>query len=472
MDKFLEFLKDEENLTKPLTLFAGIVGILLTEAALDGFVKELFTAGQKRRLLIYSIPLIVWVVIWFHKRTVYPRVPKDKIGLVIAVTTESIKARIRLRADLVHQIKETIGGSSLNGLVHIILLNNYQSEQVRQILDSQRNNLIALREHGSGLDEKTEAAWQRIQKRMRARGFIFGRIKERLAGESSYILESNALVTLPTLKDELQKGIDKEFGSIWTHRIQIEEKVEFIGFPLSGKLMFIPVAYILGIAALMMRDVFTALKFHEPLMQQTDSLGALPEIAEVRKKLVTILAEEHTILARYYYEIKPDIVKVRAHLTKGLSFDPRSHMGLVFKSNIDFSIDKNPVEALNSITLARASAGQEGTWRYNEGFLLTYLERFDKALTVYRAIGRSSYEGEIEIVKEVINFNKGILEKEPAKIQCLYILGYLQFRKTKNLVEAQHHFETFLTKSGKEAKYKSLQKDAEKYLTQIKSMTK
>src|SRR5687768_5981394 len=100
MDKFFEFIKDEENLTRPLALVIGLVAILLTEASLDNFVKELITTGQKRRTLIYLIPLIAFTLFWFYKRTVYPRVPEGKIGLVIAVTTESIKARNRLRADL------------------------------------------------------------------------------------------------------------------------------------------------------------------------------------------------------------------------------------------------------------------------------------------------------------------------------------------------------------------------------------
>src|SRR5881397_1706131 len=152
-------------------------------------------------------------------------------------------------------------------------------------MQDQRQNLIATRAHGLPVNSKAEKAWNRIKKRTRARGFVFGRITERFVGQSTYILESNALVSTPPVQLEIQKGLDQDFGRIWTHRIDIEEKAEFVGFPLTADLMFIPVAYIMGIAALMSRDVFTGLRFHESLMLQTNRLVGIPEVAEVRKKL-------------------------------------------------------------------------------------------------------------------------------------------------------------------------------------------
>jgi tetratricopeptide (TPR) repeat protein len=430
MEKLLEFLKDEDHFVRPTTLVLGIITIFLTEASLDSFVKEFVTAGHKRRLALYLSIQAIFIGAWLYKRYVFPRVPKGKVGLIIAVTTESEKSRTRLRVDLVGKLKETIGETSLQNLVQIILLNNHQSKRLSKILIAQRQNLVANREHGEPLDKKIGAAWTRAEKRIRGRGFIFGQITERLAGENTiYILESHAFVTMPPVAEDLQRLIDKDFGQIWTHRIHIEEKAEFIGFPLSGDLMFIPVAYIMGIVALMSRDIFTALKFHNTLMGRTEPLQYLPEIAEVRKKLITTLSEENVLAARYY-QTKQDIERLREHLTKALELDPNCHMALVFKSIVDFSIDSNPLQALNTIRRAQKNAGMDGTWRYNEAFLLMHLGQFDNALVLYRAISRYHYENEEITLAEVYKFNEEHLQQHAENFYSHFIIGYLQFKKS------------------------------------------
>lgn len=466
MDKLFEFLKDEDHLVRPITLVAGIIAILLAEASLDNFVKEFVTSGTKRRLALYLFIEAIFIGFWLYKRYVFPSVPTGKIGLVIAVTTETVKSRTRLRVDLVEALKEMIGKTSLGGLVHIILLNNHQSARLSKILQSQMQNLVATRKYGSPANEKVQKAWTRMQKQIRGHGFIFGRITERVAG-TLYILESNAFVTLPPLHLDVQKGIDEDFGRIWTHRIHIEEKAEFIGFPLSADLMFIPVAYIMGIAALISRDVFTALRFHDTLMGQTEKLKAIPEVAEVRKKLIPTLSEENVLAARFYH-VKSDIKKMREHLEKALNLDPVCHMALIFKSIVDFLVDDNPLEALNTIRLAKKHAGTDGTWRYNEAFLLMYLEQFEKALSLYRAIAHYQYDTEEIILEEVYNFNEQYIQKHPDKIQSLFIMGYLKFKKSGNLGEALELLEQFLEKSEGKSKYKSLFREATVCVNQIK----
>src|SRR5437867_1769937 len=109
MDKLLEFLKDEEYFVRPLTLISGIIAILLLEASLDDFVKEFVTQGYWRRLILYVFFEVIFISSWSYRRFSLPRVPKGKIGLVIAVTTETMKSRVRLRTDLVERLRQSIG---------------------------------------------------------------------------------------------------------------------------------------------------------------------------------------------------------------------------------------------------------------------------------------------------------------------------------------------------------------------------
>src|SRR6202521_3994042 len=117
MDKLLDFLKDEDLFVRWLTLLAGIIAILFIESGLDGFVKDLLTQGYWRRVIPYGLFELIFIGVWWFKRYVFPRVPKGKIGLIIAVTTESAKARIRLRVDLAEKLKETIGTTPLHNIV-------------------------------------------------------------------------------------------------------------------------------------------------------------------------------------------------------------------------------------------------------------------------------------------------------------------------------------------------------------------
>lgn len=467
MDKILEYLKDEELFVKPLTLIAGIVTILFIAASLNNFVKEFVTVGVKRRLAIYGFFVIAFIGVWLYKRYVFPRIPEGKRGLVFAVTTETIKSRTRLKIDLIEKLNESIGTSPLKGLVQVVLLNNHQSARLSRILQAQFQNLVASRSYGSPLDPKAEKAWERVQKRIRGAAFIFGKITERMAGESTYILESHAFVTLPTIELEEQKGIDRAFASIWTQRIHIEERAEFLGFTLSADLMFIPVAFIMGIAALTARDVFAALKFFNTVKTQTEQLVGIPEIAEVRRKLVPYLSESNVIASRYYYVVKPDVDKMREHLSTGLAIDPQSYPGLLFKSIVEFTIDHDPEKSLETIRLAKTHAGSDGTWRYNEGFLLLHLERFNDALHLYKAIDRYDYVNEETILDDVIFFNEEIIKKDPGNLQSLFILGYLTFKKSGNLPIAQEYFEEFVKKARNKPKYNSLLKEARKCLKQI-----
>lgn len=213
---------------------------------------------------------------------------------------------------------------------------------------------------------------------------------------------------------------------------------------------------------------FTALKFHETLLGQTAELVEIPQVAELRRKLVPTLAESHVIAGRFYHLVEPNQQKMREHLQKALELDPRSHMALVFKSIVDLTCDHNPQRALEAIQLSHGSAGKNGTWRYNEGFLLMYLERFRDALPIYRAIARQTFEDEELTLDEVITFNLKALENEPSRIQSMFILGFLYYKKKGNLPLALEHFERFIKKARNQPKYNILLKEAGKYLKQIR----
>jgi len=126
----------------------------------------------------------------------------------------------------------------------------------------------------------------------------------------------------------------------------------------------------------------------------------------------------------------------------------QSYGALLLRSIIEFCNENNPEKALNTIYESKKIAKNDGTWRYSEGFLLMYLEKYDKAVKVYKKIIKNSYPSEELTLKEVFIFNEKILKNNPEKIQLYFILGYLKYKKDSNYPEAYDYFEKFLSKAN------------------------
>ena len=84
-----------------------------------------------------------------------------------------------------------------------------------------------------------------------------------------------------------------------------------------------------------------------------------------------------------------NLIEAEKYTEQSLLIGP-NYGAYILKSIIEFLHKSNPEEALKYVYLARDLAKSDGTWRYNEGFLLMYMEKFDEALKVYRKIVNTS----------------------------------------------------------------------------------
>src|SRR4051812_24026801 len=109
MDRFTEYLEDEDKLVKPLTLILGFCLILvILLIPIDAFVKEFITTGTKRRFAIYLVLLGAWVTYWRYKKYTYPKNESNKLGIIIILTTENDKGNVRVKVDLINKFNELI----------------------------------------------------------------------------------------------------------------------------------------------------------------------------------------------------------------------------------------------------------------------------------------------------------------------------------------------------------------------------
>ncbi len=221
----------------------------------------------------------------------------------------------------------------------------------------------------------------------------------------------------------------------------------------------------IGCAAFSSSDIQTALRLHESVKNRIDILRFKPTFARTQKRLNTLLAQEHSILAGAY-SLQGDNKKAREHLEKSLAIDPKNYNGQLIKARNEF-YEGNPKQALKTIEKLSRDAGRDRTWMYSQAFLLMYLERFDKGLAAYRKLANYSYENEIElVVPQIIAFNEAQLKREPEKIQSHFILGYVKLKKKINYPEALEHLETFI-ETAKDAKYQLVVEEANKCIEEL-----
>ena len=464
MQEFFEIIKDRDLLVKPITLLIGIGAILGLAAGLDGLVQNLVTTGVIRRILIYGSLEVSWIAYWFFRLYHLPKTKKDKIGIVIAIHTEDVKVRTRLENDLVVHLQKFIDDTGLRKSLDLILLENHQAKKVGDILQEVHGSLEEWR--ASNNPYKKSPRMNKIQKRMQAHLYIWGRIVERKEKETKYFFESNAYIRHRPINKALHTTLAIDFKNVWLQQINFNESAEYSGFLFSASQMYLAAKYIIGVAAFISNDPFIAVKLHEGLKEELKNEDQTENLKYIRNKLDTLLAEEYAALAR---TAQTNFTETRKYLTRCFQYNSNNYAGLLTKAILEFVEEHNPEKALATIRTAKNYAGRDGTWRYSQGFLLMYLGRFDKAIVVYNQIAEYSYETEPFTLAQVYSFNENLLKREPDKIQSYYILGLLKYRKDGNLPHALEYFETFIEKAGDQREYMQLSGSAKGYKTEIEA---
>jgi tetratricopeptide (TPR) repeat protein len=459
-----EYLYIKERLPTWEALFLGSVLLVFLISVLDNFSEKIFPSVNAR-LILYAELLIIWGLFWLSQRKKLPRNKKDRVGLIICVKTENNKQKIRLKNDLVRRLNELVLNNNLSSIANIILLNNYQADKLVAILNNYSGVINAIK-RGKKLPKKIPVEiknWLKIQRKIRGHFFVWGDIKERTDGEKKYFFDLEALVIHNPVNLKIQNKVLEEFVSVWCKNISFQEKIEFRGFKITADFIFMAARYIIGIAALISRDPTLALDLHQKLKDDLSKYGELPpNLKHIKNKLSSLLAEECLLLSELYYSSN-DLEQSKKYLEKSLAALPNNYGAYLFKAILEFQIEKDTNKALKTVRVAKRYAENDGTWRYSEGFLLMYLEKFEEAMGVYKKISESTYPDEELTLRQVYQFNITSLEEDPDKIQSYFILGYLKLKKSQNYPEALQYFEKFINVAQNLEKFNILTERAKSY---------
>jgi tetratricopeptide (TPR) repeat protein len=458
----------EKNFEKPLTAFAGILLILFALIPIDTFLDDIISKAWIR--YICYVPLILtWIIYWFIRRFWLPTNIKNRVGLVIAINIENDKQKARLKNDFLKRLNELIDRHNLTHIVNVIFLNEKQAIRVGNALNKVRKHFKtkSIAPNLPDTDDISIIDYNKIQKRIKGHFYVWGEIKERKDEEHKYFLNLDGLVIHDTLYKNHQTNLMNEFKNIWARSIEFQEKVEFKGFLISADMIFQAVEYIVGLAALYSGNAFIAVNLHTQVEKSLSELKEKsPNIEKVEKTLKSLIPQELYLIARVYY-LMNNLSQAEKYIDLIFKREPDNYSGLLLKSIIEFSIYQAPKKSLETTCKARKHAKNDGTWRYNEAFLLINLGKYEEALKIYRKICERTFINEPVVLNDVLNFNIGLIKSNPDYSESHFILGYLFYKKMNNIPQAYLHFENFKkAKRSKELIF--LDKHVDSYLVELK----
>lgn len=444
VDSFLR--RAEEKFASPITLGTGILFCIILFTLIDGFIEKFINAVNIRGLL-YLLITAIWIGAWIRNRFILPRNKKNRIGIVIAIFSESEIERQRLKADFIAELKRNIIQEGVLNFAEVIFLKNHFAKRIV--------------ESNSPIDDI-----RKMNRRLRSHFYVWGNIKKRPDGEigEKYFLSFQGYVTHKPIRKELKEELARDFSAVLPKEISFSER-DFRGFEVSAAIVHLAARYIIGVAAFVSQDPRLAFKLHNGLREQFNMYRPLPHhLQNIRAKIPLLLSEEALWIARWHQE-NGRITECKELLQKSLQENPRNYAAWLRKAVLDFH-DGNVPEAFASIQKAEQFAGQRGEWRYSKAFLYFWSGEYQKAMKQCQKIKGRSYLGEDGTCDEVRKFNLDILSSNTEKPQLYFWLGFISYFKKNNLAEAHSDFEKF--EELAESAHSSLRSKSTAYLLEIR----
>jgi hypothetical protein len=443
------------NLCSWLALFIGIILMSIISYSIDDFLSKLLGINPQAAFR-YSLVIlyILWILYWIWKRKT-PSFKDGKFVIVIAIRDENDEKKTSLIKDFKEKIEELLASNSLNKIFDIVMLDQYYSDKVVPLLRKDIKNLNILK------------ITKKLSKKQNHFLFIYGDVKERMDGIEKCFLKLDAILR-HQYNQKTSEIIKDGFNKLWVKTRCFEKNREFHGFITAAEDIFYVTRYVVGMALLASGDIERALKLHESLYNDFSKLkNNNQNIFHIKNKLKELLIEENFINAYNCFKTG-DFINSEKNLIKSMEIG-KSYPGYLLQSNLEFSKNNNPRSALDSIAKARKIANNDGTWRYNKGFLMMYIEEFSDALKIYQQIAKpqNKYENDEIALQEVIEYNENFLIRNPTKIWSNFIIGFLKYKKIENGMDAYGYFEKFLKDADGKNQYKDLIKEAKQCVLEI-----
>ena len=369
-------------------LFMGYLLLVLLIINLDSSIKVIVCSNWIR-ISFYLVIFIIWTLFWLHKILWLPGTDENKIGIILALTTENEKQKNRIKIDFAQRLEQTIKNNNLGVIFQILVLEDYYAEKVCNILKNYINKKNELRKKSQdAIKFKNNPIeikkWKRLQNKTKGHLFIWGSIIERFDQEKTYLLNIDLIVVHKPIQKEISDRFSREILSIFPKEISFYERFELKGFQFTAETIYLTTRYITGTAALISGDPVTALKLHEGLKQQIQNFSKPipPNYENILKNIDELILAEKFLIARHKYFIKYDLNGVKEILRECINKSNNPYDALLLNAYITFKEDNDPIKSLKLLNRASRYSNHNFTWLYNKSFLLMYLGKYEKGFSL------------------------------------------------------------------------------------------
>jgi len=423
----------------------GLATAALLIAVFSLYFYSLIPSG-KIRFLWYAMGVVVGEIllcfVWAMHKFRYPKKSKDKLGIIIAIHTETYQDKKFLHKDFVSSFKEKI--SDLKLPFDVLVLKNHQAEKIETV-------------------EEAEA----ILRNRKSHFIVWGSVKRRPhQSKECFFFSLRAMVVHSPIQEVQKTILVNDFNALLPNKLIFEQGLQLEAFELRANQLVSAVDYITGRAALLSGDVKTALQLHESLYNAIQH-GYQSLVSQ--KALSKVISIEYSLLADIvFFNAKQQISEEFIRLNQNaLKYWGENYSSLLKKAIIEFNNGTgNPGEALKIIQKAQKhSAGKE--WLYSKIFLHLWMKQYKKALTECERVIRKNTIISEKTTLDVCSFNKEILVRYPNKVELNFWLGFLYYKKLDNPSEADVYLQKFIDGSG--TSMELLIQKAKEYQTEIKN---
>jgi len=386
-----------------------------------------------RNIPFADISLLQWIVLlvlivgifcfWLYKRRI-PRTRNGRIGLIVSIITEDDRDLIKLKQDLIENLKKLLEGRTLRYEFQIICYPDYYSKMVVDFPSALR-----------------------FVRKSRARFLTFGRGRLRKHnGADVYVLELEGVVIHKVVPEQIQGQLASEFTELFPRKTLIDKNNELFGFEITSQLVGGVAKYIIGISSMISGDIEFSLEMFSSLQTELSSLGNIPSMKKIMNRI-----PKHLIAI---YMLKSDIAYANYNITRDLTYleemkgyldyvqgIDRNNYNVILLRAIYCFFRKDIAGAKREIGVCRRLKINDANWLFSDAFLCAYGGNIEASYSLYLRAFKTG--GKTNIVA-IESFIENVLIQEPNKYHLHFALGLINRYEKNDLGIAKHHFEKYV----------------------------
>lgn len=382
----------------------------------------------------------------------YPRAPKDKLGLTIAITVQNPEKEKQIRTDFIERLRKLLEVDQGDTQFHVIVAANHIAESITTYREADE------------LAEKTKSTF-----------VLWGNVGLRQVrrGDFRHYFNIGAVVRYRKAPNEINAEIKKDFSVVVPERILLDLENEILVFEATSELLAIGASYIIAIASMVNGNLTYSEKLLEAVQEKRKQLRVSGDIPNyIDKKLPTRFADLYT---SWHSHVVKQFNKTRDHgllaelerlADKAILYDQNYYNAYLTKAICAFILRRNLSEARKSIEKCRALRTKDGTWLLSSAFLYAYAGRLKASRKDYsRAFAEKTTFQDTTVFTQTEEFIERVLQEEPHKTDLWFCLGLINFFGKNDSENAKRDLQKFLDLTPETPDNSKFRKEAQELIS-------